>query len=77
VIAPTNGRLMLTQQEAAPGEVPVLLVDVPGAAVCLGVSPKTITRMFDRGDLTKIKIGATTRVSVDEMRAWIAGQRGK
>ena len=45
----------------------MILLPVPVAAERMGVSNKTVYRLFNRGVLRKVKIGRSTRVSEQEL----------
>ena len=47
------------------------LISPNKAADMMGVSVKTVYRMINRGKLTRIKIGAATRLSEDEILAYL------
>ena len=47
------------------------LITVNEAAKHMSISPKTIYRLINRGHLTRIKIGAATRLSEDEVNAYL------
>ena len=48
-------------------------VSVKDACKALGVSTSTLYRMFDRGEITRRKIGGRTMISLAELHALIDG----
>jgi len=56
-----------------PTPITPLLLDVPTAARTLSVSRRQIYKLFDRGDLTKLKIGKSSRVSAENLRRYVDG----
>ncbi|MEE9369353.1 MAG: helix-turn-helix domain-containing protein [Pontiella sp.] len=50
------------------------LLRVPQAADTMGVSTKTVYRLIARGILRKVKIGGATRISKDELDAYLNQQ---
>lgn len=51
-------------------EAPPVALRIPDAARRLAVSPMTIRRLLDRGELARVKVGRAVRVlarSVDEL----------
>ena len=48
-----------------------MLVTVREAAQRMSVSTKTIYRLFNRGKLTKMKVGRATRISADELNVYL------
>jgi excisionase family DNA binding protein len=50
------------------------LLPIPVAAERMGVSNKTVYRLFNRGMLRKVKIGRSTRVSEQELNEYIEKQ---
>ena len=47
------------------------LITAKQAGEVLGVSLKTIHRMLSRGDLSRIKVGRSTKVSYEELMAYL------
>lgn len=47
------------------------LLSVPQVAEAFGVSTKTVYREINRGKLTKLKVRGSTRVSANEVEAYI------
>ena len=45
------------------------------AAEKLGVSPRTVQRRIDSGELKRHKLGRTVRISEDDLRAFLALSR--
>jgi excisionase family DNA binding protein len=52
--------------------VPKLLFTFPEAGEALACSEKTVSRMVSRGELRAVRIGRAVRISVDELRDFIA-----
>ena len=48
---------------------------VAEVAEALGVSPRTVRRMIDAGELPAIKVRAQTRVLASDLARYIAAQR--
>lgn len=48
-----------------------MLLTVKQAAKQMSVSTKTVYRLFNRGKLTKVKIGGATRISAEELLAYL------
>ena len=59
-------------------ETPVAqrLASIPAAATSLGVSARTLWRILRDGELPCVRIGGRTMVSVADLDAFIAQQRG-
>lgn len=51
-----------------------LLLRPVEAAEAIGISRTKIYELLARGDLPSVRIGASVRVPVDALRAWIARQ---
>ncbi len=47
------------------------LLTVNEVAARLTVSPKTVRRLVERGELPALKIGASVRVDPGELQAWL------
>jgi hypothetical protein len=52
------------------------LVSVPAAAAAIGVSPRNLWRIMSEGGLPCVRIGGRTMISVADLDAFIAQQRG-
>jgi excisionase family DNA binding protein len=52
------------------------LAALPAVANALGISTKTVWRILRAGDLPCVRIGARTMVSLADLDAYIARQRG-
>ena len=50
-----------------------LLASIPEAMQLLRISRSQIYRLFDSGDLTRVKLGALTRIRMSELRK-LAGE---
>lgn len=50
------------------------LITVNEAAKHMHISPKTVYRLINRGKLSRIKIGAATRLSENEIVAYLKKQ---
>ena len=48
------------------------LLSVQAVADLLGVSTKTVRRLFARGDLKPHRIGGSLRISEEDLRAYLA-----
>ena len=53
-------------------EAEVLLLDVRAAARALSISVRTLYKLFAIGEIQPLKIGHSTRVSVAELRRYVA-----
>lgn len=51
-----------------------LLVTVPEAARLLSVGERTVWQLLEDGQLTRVKLGRSTRVQVGELHALVRGQ---
>lgn len=51
-----------------------LLLTLEHAAQRLSISPRTVRRLIDRGELAPIRIGRSLRLSADELRAYVDRQ---
>lgn len=62
---------------AAPASAsePESLLDVKAAAALCGVSPTTIYRAAERGELRCLRAGARLRFSRADLDAWMRGER--
>ena len=58
-------------------EVQPALYGVEQAAAFLSLSPHTIRKMADRGDLPKVKIGSRTLFHPADLRAFVEKLKGK
>ncbi len=47
------------------------LISIGTASDILDVSSKMIHRMFSRGELSRIKVGRVTRISYEELTAYL------
>jgi excisionase family DNA binding protein len=56
--------------------IPQRLASLPAVATTLGVSTKTVWRILRMGQLPCVRIGGRTMVSVADLDAFIARQRG-
>jgi excisionase family DNA binding protein len=52
------------------------LASMQSAAAALGISAKTLWRILRAGDLPCVKLGGRTMVSVADLDAYVARQRG-
>lgn len=50
------------------------LITINEAAKRMSISPKTVYRLINRGNLHRIKIGAATRLSENEVIAFLKKQ---
>lgn len=50
------------------------LITINEAAKHMSISPKTVYRLINRGNLHRVKIGAATRLSEDEINAYLKKQ---
>jgi excisionase family DNA binding protein len=53
-----------------------VLLTVKEAAAQLAVSISTIERLFDREELTRVKVGRSVRVDADDLRAFVPRHGG-
>jgi excisionase family DNA binding protein len=53
------------------------LLRIRDAARALAVSERSVWRMLDRGELTRIRVGAAVRVEHAELAAFISRQRNE
>jgi excisionase family DNA binding protein len=49
----------------------VLLLKVPEAARRLSLSPATVYRLIERGEIPTVRIWRSVRIPVDGLRKWI------
>ena len=54
---------------------PARFITVPRAAEILGVSPRTVTRLIDGGELEAIRPSRQLRVSLDSVKRRMEGTR--
>jgi excisionase family DNA binding protein len=54
---------------------PPSLYTIPGVAASLKVSPKTVRRWIDRGDLAVHRLGRRIRISDADLAAFLAARR--
>lgn len=52
-----------------------LLLTLEDAAQRLAISPRSVRRLIERGELTPIRIGRAVRLSADDLRAYVDQQR--
>jgi len=52
-----------------------LAVRIPQAAQLLGIGRSSLYELINHGDLETIKIGRSTLITMDELRAFIARRR--
>ncbi len=66
----------LRMSSGSPNRAPLqeaLLASIPEAMQLLRISRSQIYRMFDTGDLSRVKLGALTRIRMSELRK-LAGE---
>ena len=51
------------------------LFSIPEVAVCLKVSPKTVRRWIDQGDLPVHRLGRQIRISEPDLSAFVRARR--
>lgn len=52
-----------------------LALTIAAAAEALSVSPRTVRRLIDRGELAPIRIGRSVRLSTEDLHAYIDRQK--
>lgn len=79
VVAPTaahqNSETVSTPGSRSP--VKPLAVNIREAAEMIGVSPQTVQREIDRGNLRALKVGRQWRVRLSELNAYLERQERK
>lgn len=55
---------------------PRLLLTMKQAALALQISERSLWDLLRRGEIPRIKIGASVRIDVRDLEAWIAKKKG-
>jgi excisionase family DNA binding protein len=54
---------------------PQLLLTMKQAALALQISERSLWELLRRGEIPRIKIGASVRIDIRDLEAWIAGKK--
>lgn len=49
-----------------------MLLTIPAAAAQLAVSPRTVRRLVERGELVAVRIGRAVRIRRSDLDSWVA-----